>query len=244
MHLKTIQAGAFRTVFEVLKDILNDVNIRFDPTGVHLTTLDTSHVTFIDMHLLHDNFEQYSCPNKTLVGLNMLNTFKILKTISGNDILTLSIPESGNTLDMKIENVQKKTSSSFSMKLLDINDDEYDQPAITMDCYTVIQSVVFQRIIRDMSNLAENVVIHRYKDKLVFKCDGDYVKQETEIDCPHTDVDISGVFSLKYINMFIKATGICSNLEIAHSQNGPIAFKYSIANLGEITFFLASLTDT
>lgn len=243
MELKTIQANAFRTLFEVLKDILNDVNFVFDERGIHLSTLDTSHVTFIDMHLLADSFEQYSCPERFLAGLNMLNTFKVFKTITGNDVLTLKNTNS-STLDFCIENAQKKTVSSFSMKLLEINDDSYERPSLEMDVHTIVPSATFQRIIREMTNLADVVVIRRYKDKLAFQCDGDYVKQETEIECPETDVDISGSYSLKYINMFIKATGICSNIEIAHSSLGPISFKYSVANLGEITFFLATLVDT
>lgn len=244
MEVKTVQANAFRTLFEVLKDILNDVNFVFDETGVHLSTLDTSHVTFIDMFLSRDNFEVYSCNERLLIGLNMLNTFKVFKTITGNDVLTLSTKgQNPTTLDFRIENSQKKTASSFNMKLLDINDDTYDRPSLKMDVHTILASTVFQRIIREMSNLADVVTIRRFSNKIVFQCDGDYVKQETEIECPETDVDISGSYSLKYINMFIKATGICSNIEIAHSSMGPISFKYSVANLGDITFFLATLVD-
>lgn len=244
MELKTIQANAFRTLFEVLKDILNDVNLVFDEKGVHLSTLDISHVTFIDMHLLSDGFESYTCPHRILAGMNILNTFKVFKTITGNDILTLKMrDENPTTLDFCIENTQKKTTSSFQMKLLELNDDTYERPSLAMDVHTIVQSTVFQKIIREMSNFADTVSIRRWKNKLTFRCDGDSIQQETDIECPDTDVDITGVYSLKYINMFIKATGICSNIEIAHSSLGPISFKYSIANLGDVTFFLATLAD-
>ena len=162
MELKTVQANAFRTLFEVLKDILNDVNFVFDEMGIHLSTLDTSHVTFIDMFLSRDNFEVYSCDKRFLVGLNMLNTFKVFKTITGNDVLTLSTKENPTTLDFRIENEQKKTASSFNMKLLDINDDTYERPSLKMDVHTIISSTVFQRIIREMSNLADVVIIRRH----------------------------------------------------------------------------------
>ena len=51
VRLKTIQASAFRTVFEVLKDIINDVNVYFTPAGVKILTLDTARVTLVHMFL-------------------------------------------------------------------------------------------------------------------------------------------------------------------------------------------------
>jgi proliferating cell nuclear antigen len=243
MYVKTIQANSLKVMFEVLKDIITDVNFVFTPEGISVCTLDTAHVTFISMHLKHDNFEKYECKTRTLAGLNMLNTFKILKSISGSDTLTMSIDHSGETIDMEIENDVKKTMTKFKLKLLDINDDVYDQPNITMDCTTIVSSALFQRIIRDMTNLADNVQITRHTNKLSFKCDGDFVQQETGIDCTETiDYTITETFSLKYINMFIKASSICSNIEINQSTSGPISFKYFIANLGYITFFLAPVT--
>ena len=44
MYLRTIQAAALKSVFEVLKDIINDVNVYFDAKGVHILTLDTARV--------------------------------------------------------------------------------------------------------------------------------------------------------------------------------------------------------
>lgn len=243
MYLKTIQASAIRTLFEVLKDIINDVNIIFDEKGVTMCTLDTAHVTFINMVMNADNFEKYECSGRTLAGLNLLNTFKIMKTITNNDTLSLNINGS-EIMDIKIENETKKTTTTFKLKLLDINDDVYENPTIHMDYHSIIQSAAFQRIIRDMANISDNVIIKRYENKLAFICDGDFAQQETIFECSDTiDEVIEFPYMLKYIYIFTKATSICSNLEIMQSKEGPIAFKYSIANLGDITFFLAHVSD-
>lgn len=243
MQLKTIQASAIRTLFEVLKDIINDVNIIFDEKGISMCTLDTAHVTFINMIMNADNFEKYECSSRTLAGLNLLNTFKIMKTITNNDTLSLCI-HGNEIMDIQIENESKKTTTKFKLKLLDINDDVYESPTIKMDYHSIIPSAAFQRIIRDMSSIADNVTIKRYENKLAFICDGDFAQQETIFECPDSiDGVIEFPYSLKYIHIFTKATSICSNLEIMQSSEGPIAFKYSIANLGDITFFLAHVSD-
>ena len=57
MKLVTVQATAIKSTFEVLKDILNDVNIYFKPEGMYIITLDTARTTLVDMYLSGDNFE-------------------------------------------------------------------------------------------------------------------------------------------------------------------------------------------
>ena len=49
MKLVTIQASAVKSIFEVLKDILNDVNIYFRPDGVYIVTLDTARTSLVDI---------------------------------------------------------------------------------------------------------------------------------------------------------------------------------------------------
>ena len=92
MKFVTIQAAAFKSTFEVLKDILNDVNIYFKPSGMYIVTLDTARTSLIDMFLAADNFEEYECIQEEIIaGINISNTFKLLKTISNNDVLKLDI---------------------------------------------------------------------------------------------------------------------------------------------------------
>ena len=91
MRLATIQASAIKSTFEVLKDILNDVNIYFKPDGMYIVTLDTARTSLVDMFLSADNFEEYECEQEIIAGINVSNTFKLLKSISNTDVLILSI---------------------------------------------------------------------------------------------------------------------------------------------------------
>ena len=117
MKFKTIQASAFRSTFEVLKDILNDVNIYFDTNGMRILTLDTARAALVDINMSADNFEEYTCINPVYAGINITNMFKLLKTISNNDILTMEIV-TAEYIDILIENSQKNTNTSFKLKLL------------------------------------------------------------------------------------------------------------------------------
>lgn len=244
MKLKTVQASAFRSLFEVLKDILNDINIYFSPQGIKISTLDTARAALVDIFLGADNFEEYQCPDESIAaGVNISNTFKLLKSISAQDTLTISI-ESKEFLKFTIENDTKKTKSTFSLKLLDINEDFIQVPTVNMSVITTLPSVDFQKICRDMNNIGTDVEISRCRNEFQIKCDGDFANQHTTIECTddqNFSGNISGMYSLKYINMFTKATSMCSTVQIMQeNENRFLILKYNIANLGEVHFYVAT----
>ena len=129
MELKTVQASALKSCFEVLKDIINDVNVFFTPKGVSIIALDNAKAALINMNLEADRFEEYECEENIKAGINISNFFKILKFITSNDVLTINIKDS-DKMKIIIENSTKNSRTNFDLKLLWINEDELQIPAI------------------------------------------------------------------------------------------------------------------
>ena len=246
MYLRTIQANAIKGIFEVLKEIINDVNVYFSPEGLKILTLDTARVTLVHMNLAAENFEEYSCPAEITAGLNMANTFKLLKSVGPTDTLTMKI-ENTETLQCIIENTIKKSRTTFSLKLLDINEDILDIPDISMDVITTMPSIDFQRIARDMGALASDMDVYREGSQLEISCEGDFASQKTVLEFPDSfPKRIGATYNLRYINMFTKATGLCSSVQLmqdSSDENMPRVFRYGIANLGDVKFYLAPRVD-
>ena len=241
MHFRTIQASALKSVFEVLKDIINDVNVYFSPKGIHILTLDTARVTLVHMELGAENFEEYECPVDIVAGLNMANVYKLLKSVTSQDTLFVRI-EGRDYMEIYIENPEKKSATNFKLKLLDINEDILEFPDIHMNVITTLPSVDFQRITRDMGNLSSEMDIIRDGNKLELSCRGDFADQKTVIEFPESVTRTGSTFSLKYINLFTKATNMCSSVQLmqdSENENMPIIFRYTIANLGDLKFYLA-----
>lgn len=240
MKFATIQASAFKSIFEVLKDILNDVNIYFKPDGMYVTTLDTARTSLIDMYLPAENFEEYECLEPLIAGINIANTFKLLKSITNSDVLHIHI-ETKEFMDIEISCENKKTKTKFQLKLLDINENEIEIPTIEMSTVTTMSSVDFQRICRDMGNIGTEIEMTRENKVLLLKCNGDFANQETTIECVEDSPHISGLYSLRYLNIFTKATNMCSTVQIMQEENNRfLILKYKIANLGDLKFYLAT----
>lgn len=239
VHFRTIQANAIKCILEVLKDILSDVNIIFDETGLRILALDSARVALVNVFLEASKFEEYQCASRTIAGINISNTYKILKSISNSDTMTMDITDN-QVLKITVHNVAKKTTTVHELKLLDINDEGLDVPDIELDSVTVVLSTEFQKICRDMTHLSQYVTIRRTKETFEMDCLGDFANQKTVIrDDAGPDKTIENVFSLKYINMFTKSTNMSQNLELFMGQDMPIILRFCIANLGDLKFYLA-----
>jgi len=110
-----------------------------------------------------------------------------------------------------------------------------------MTTITTLPSADFQRLCRDMSNIGTDIEITREGKKIDFKCEGDFANQETSIECFDESQKITGMYSLKYLNIFTKATSMCASVQIIQETgNRFLILKYNVANLGELKFYLAT----
>lgn len=236
-----------KSLFEVLQAVLNDVNVIFGPSGIKVIALDTARVSLVNVFLDASNFEEYSFDREVIAGMNMNNVYKLLKTITVNDVLTIRLDQA-DFIEFHIQNADKKTKSTFKLKLMDIDDDLLEMPDINMTIETTLPSLDFQRVCRDMGNIAKEITMTRNGKTFTVSCEGDFASQSTEIACNDDTADgreCSGTYSLKYINLFTKATTMCSNLQIIQEKPElPIVFKYNVANLGDIQFYLAGKSTT
>jgi proliferating cell nuclear antigen len=160
LEIKTVQASTFKQVIDALKEILMDVNLEFDETGMKVVALDNTHVVLVHLKLEAAKFEMFHCEKKLYVGINMLKLHLLIKTIGNNDILTLYVDRNdANRLGINIENQEKNMKTTYKLSMLDINVININIPPADFQTVITMPSVDFQKIIRDMHNLADYIEI-------------------------------------------------------------------------------------
>jgi len=250
MNIKTVQSGATRILIESLKELLTDTNMVFDETGIKLIATDNSQIVLIHMKLHAENFEHYFCPQKITIGINMMNFYKLIKTMSNTDTLTLYIKKNdSNRLGIIMNNFEKNVRTEFKMNLLDINDDIIEIPPAKFETELTLPSNDFQKIIRDMTNIGENIEVKSIGSTLLLNCVGDFATQETILGETHNGLTfakstsesnpIQGVFSLRYLSLFTKCTNLCNLIYVYIKNDYPLVIKYDVANLGDIKLCLS-----
>lgn len=249
---KTVQAGIFKTLNESIKEVIPDGNFVLDKTGITLNAMDPSKTVLVCVKLEADKFEYYKCEYKQIIGINMTNMFKLIKTMTNNDTLTLFIKEDNpNQIGIKTETSEKNTVTTFELSLLDINEEELKLPPADFDSVICMPSVDFQKLMRDMHSIGDIVEIKSIGQQLILTCKGDFANQETVIgenanglsmkanNSLHKDHIVQGLFALKYLVLFTKCTNLSTQVEIFLKNNFPIVLQYSVANLGSVRLLLA-----
>lgn len=251
LELKTVQSSIFRILIEALKEILPDTNIEFGTNGIRIITMDSSHTVLVHLRLDGSQFEQYACPEKIVVGVNMQNLFRLIKTMGNNETLMLYIERGDpSRLGIRIENGEKNTVTNFKLNLLDLDEAVIEVPPAKFSSVISIPSADFQKICRDMNNLSTLIEIKSVNSQLIFTCQGDFAQQETVMGENNTsgicyvekqnEYDIiQGVFSLKHLVLFTKCTNLCNSIQMFLQNDYPLIIAYTVGSLGEIKFCLA-----
>ena len=152
-------------------------------------------------------------------------------------------------MHIEIHSETKKTCTKFDLKLLDINENQIEVPSMNMTTITPMPSSDFQRICRDMHNLADDIEIKSVGSQLIFNCKGDFASQETcigeansgmtFIQNQNPDEIVQGLFALKHLVLFSKCTNLCNSIELYLKNDYPLIIKYTVASLGSIKLCLA-----
>ena len=248
-EIRTVQSAAFRTLIEALKEILTEANLEFDSTGMKVIDVDETHTVLTFLRLHADRFEYFYCPAKYVLGINMIYLFKLIKTLSNNDSLSLFLPASNpNNLGIRAENAEKGTTNTWMMKLFDTNVENIEFPNISFTSIIHMPSTDFQKICRDFNALAEKLEITSSNSDLIFRCVGDFVDGETvmmsnqqsgiEVERKTNEI-VQGMFELKYLVLFTKCTNLCTSIQIFLKNDYPLVLRYMVANLGEVRLVLA-----
>jgi proliferating cell nuclear antigen len=252
VEVKTVQSSAFKNFIEAVKEILSDVNIQIDKSGIRILTINNNNSILMYSKLEAKNFESFYCKDKIIIGVNMTNFFKIIKTITSSDSLTLFIEKNReNSLGIKIENIDKKIYSKYYLNLIEVDDVSYEIPSVQFQSIITMPSNEFNKICKDMHSLeAEIVEIKSVGNKLIFSCSSQIADRETIIEensdseglnfmlSSNNDI-IQGYYNLKDLNLFAKCTNLCLSIQLLMKNNFPLIIKFEIANLGYLQLGLS-----
>ncbi len=250
IEAKTVQTGAFRTLVEALKCILVEMNFTFDKEGIRMIAMDNTRTVLVHMRLMASQFEKYTCNTDNLViGLNTDHLYRIVKTATNDDTMTLQIDKSdSNHLKVILENGDKKQVTKYSLSLLDRDEPNIDMPTAEFSARITMPSVDFQKMCRDMTLLsAKTVEIKSVNSSMIFGCKGQFASRTTimgdsdnefSVQKESKEEIISGTFSLPHLVLFTKCTNLSNNLELFMKNDWFLMIKYVIANLGEIKLCL------
>jgi proliferating cell nuclear antigen len=97
-------ATTLKKLLDAIKDLVADVNLDCNDTGISLQSMDTAHVCLIALLLRAEGFEHYRCDRNLNIGISLTNLGKIMRSVGPDDCLLMKAEDQGDSLSMIFEN--------------------------------------------------------------------------------------------------------------------------------------------
>ena len=250
--METVQASIVKSLFESMKDVLQDCNMCFSAQGATICSMDGSHVALVNMFIDAEKIEKYYCRQTHMIGLSVSTMINCLKPIGNFDTLSWEVKDNQpDILRLRIANTEKKRTHDYDVKLIDIDCEMLEIPDKDFDCVMTIPSNDMQHTIRDLNHIGDKIRIRSNQSDLTMSAEGDdasltvAMKQSVQgCSIQNTDhASIDNSYSSKYLMFFTKATNLSQWVEIYLCQDYPMTIKYNVASIGHLQFCLAPCID-
>lgn len=268
LELKLNNAVVLRRIFDCIRDLITDGNIDFDATGMTLQALDGNHIALVHLKLHESGFVLYRCDRPRALGININSVTKAFKSCSNNDSVLIQSEEDKDLITFVFENSVEDRVSSFSLKLMTIEQDALSIPENTegFDAEITLSSKEMTNICKQMNEFSDTIKMDISKNSITFSTQGDLGHGEivlrnrppsSEGDCGvsiKVRNPIKQSYATKYLSMFTKSGCLSDSVTFGLSQNRPIEVRYDVKDslgedsrhgqvLGELKFYLAPKID-
>ena len=260
IELKTGKSHIIKILFECIKNFLNETNIVFTSEYIIILNQDTSGKVVIHIELNANEFEHYFCDQKRVIGIDVIEFYKISKTSTNSDILSIFVEyENNDEMIIITENKDTRQAIENRMRTLDIDEEDSEIPDLEFNNIIDFPSQTFQKICKDFDSFKiKNIEIKsidsqfiissfsndkngEIKRKVILNIADD--KNEKNICFLKHDQDYiyQGIFNLKYFVSFIRATSLSNTVTLYYENNHPLLLEYKIVNLGILRFLVEPL---
>lgn len=260
LDMETTSSAIIKSLFDVLKEIVVDINLEFSANCIKIRKIDVTSTILVNVEIDTDEVGKYSCSyteeEPLKIGLNILHLNKILKTLNNDDILYFQYDENNpSVFNIKITNQTKALSTKYSLNLLEIDDKVIGIPDIQFSTVIRYNSASFQKKIKDMYNIAKGITFKCHNNQLMMSCKGDFASQETvledsgeasEITFIKTKPDeiFKGCYEIQKLLSFSKCATLTNYVQMYMQNDTPLRVMYSIGGIGVVNFYVAPKVDT
>jgi len=252
---RLIQGNILKKILEALKELLNEATWDCSETGIQLQAMDNSHVSLVFVDLKAEGFDKYKCTRQISMGMSLTSMSKILRCAANDDSITIKAEDEPDKVTFMFENPKQEKVSDYEMKLMNLDNEQLGIPETDYQAVIKLPSAEFQRIVRDLGQFGDSVIISCTEKAVKFSSAGDIgtgnikllptsnqdKKEEAVVIAVEEPVTLT--FAVRYLNMFTKAATLASQVSLSMSPDVPLVVEYNIGDIGCMRYYLAPKID-
>lgn len=211
---------------EIISEIVNEVRIKVDESGLSITAMDPANVSLVGFKLPKKSFARFEAGSETL-GVNLDNLKQILKRCNAGS--TLLIEKKDNLLEIQIRD---RIRRNFILSLIDIesNDIDFKTKTEKMEFSSSVElnSIDLIDSIEDCSIMSDSCSFIIENDKFIIEAKGlnsaraEFSGDEAKIKAENCKAK----YSLEYLQKFIKGAKLCEKSVLEFANDHPLKIEF------------------
>ena len=239
MLVKLENPGLLSRVVEIISELVTEVRIKVNESGLSITAMDPANVSMVRFVLPKKSFSSFETGEEVL-GINLDNLKKILKR--SNSVSSLVMERKKNLLNIQIHD---KIKRNFNLSLIDIESEEKDMPQLEFSSVVELNSLDFSDSIEDCMVVADACSFIIDNGKFIIEAKGlnsamsEFSGDEARIKAENC----KSRYSLEYLQKFVKGAKLADKTVLRFANDHPL--KIDIKNeFMELSFLLAPRVET
>jgi proliferating cell nuclear antigen PCNA len=240
----------FVSLFQVLKNCTNIINVIFKTDKLYIQGMDKSHVCLFECNILDSWFQEYTVLNETNVSFDT-GIFHMIISSKHDSHDIIIHDENNNSENLKVDLVTQNSIKGEFNKYFKIPYAEYDYeqmniPDVDYDAEFSISSKQICEIVSQMMIFGSDINIYCSEEKINLITNG--IAGEMLVNIPIDDlseysivenetIDLS--YSLSYINKMCLTNKLTNEIHFHISSEYPMKLKYDLGNDSSLIFYIA-----
>jgi len=235
---KIFDIKSFRTIFEAIFNLVDEVAIGVDEEGMKLRTMDPGHVVLVDLRFTQDFFDDFEVQGNNKIGIDLGRFVKYLKRFK--DEATIELPENENMLEIS------EDMKTFRMPLIEVSEEELKVPSLDFPAMIEIEPNILEEAIKDAEIVSDNITFSIDGENFCISAN-DEVYGSAEITVPSYEAlqfkikeatTYRSMFNIEYLKSMVKAGKAASTVRVHLGNNIPVKLEF-IATGVKLSFLLA-----
>ena len=243
---RTSGSDEWKAVISAVSTLVEEATFEATVEGISFRGMDPSHVALIDINWPNSAFEKYNCDSDIKFGVRIDEFSKLVKRADKSDSIEINISDD----NMLLVTIGK--NKKYKMRLIESSASDTPLPKIPYDSIIALTSSAFDKILGDVQDVSDYLVINAIKNQAEFSGKGDsgevnIILENGKGEITELDVkaESKGQYSLEYLNPIIKAVGsTVETVTCEFSTAKPLRIEFKVANLGRIHFYLAPRVES
>jgi len=232
---------------EALKELSSYFHLECTSEGIRLQAIDSSRVALTIIQLPASSFATFRCDGPMILGLSFEEFARVLQSAESDESLMLRVDEPSRRLHLVFQGKDLDRTSEFSLNLQVLDYEHLEIPEFDYPVVMTLQSVQFNRICRDLSQLSDSLSIDVTQHRVQFWAKGNtgegsvtLLNREQGGNQAWLNVveALSSTYMMKLFTLFNKSASLSKEVRLSLAESQPLFLKCLI-ELGDIRFYLS-----